>query len=56
MSDYEQVRANPAQFVIAPGHEVPELERVVARKGGYAIVRKLGEAADYVAQRDPRNL
>ncbi len=54
--EYEQVRADPTQFLIAPEHERPELETVVARHDSYEIVRKFGEAADYVTQRDPRTI
>lgn len=55
VSEYEQVRADPRQFVVAPGHELPEIESVVARKSGYQVVLKAGEAAEFVAERDPRN-
>ena len=54
--EYEHVRADPAQFLIAPGHELPELETVAERHGGYEVVRKFGEAAEYVARRDPRTM
>lgn len=55
VSAYEQVRADPKQFVIAPGHELPEIETVVFRKGSYHVVVKEGEAAEFVAQHDPRS-
>lgn len=51
---YEHVRADPTQFVVARGHELPEIEEVVVRTDAYEIVRKLGEAAELVAERDPR--
>lgn len=51
---YEVVRADPTQFVVAPGHELPEIEEVIVRATGYQIVRKLGEAADLVTRTDPR--
>ena len=53
--EYEVVRSDPRQFVVAPGHELPEIETVVARNRGYEIVRKAGEAAEFVAERDPRS-
>jgi len=56
VSEYEQVRADAAQFLIAPGHELPELETVVEMRGSYDVVLKFGEAAEYVAQRDPRTM
>lgn len=54
LSEYEGVRADPTQFVVAPGHELPEIETVVVRKGAYQVVRKHGEAARLVTERDPR--
>ena len=55
LSEYERVRADPKQFIVAPGHELPEIENVVARGGGYQIVVKEGEAAEFVAEHDPRD-
>jgi hypothetical protein len=55
LPEYEQVRADPRQFVVAPGHELPEIESVVAQKSGYQVVLKVGEAAEFVAERDPRD-
>ena len=54
VSEYEQIRADPRHFVVAPGHELPEIESVVARTGAYQVVIKQGEAADFVAEHDPR--
>lgn len=54
LSEYEQVRADSTQFVVAPGHELPEIETVVRRTGAYQVVTKHGEAAQYVTERDPR--
>jgi hypothetical protein len=54
--EYEQVRADPTQFLIAPGHERPEIEIVIARHVAYQVVRKLDEVGEYAAQRDPRSL
>src|SRR5207237_3511057 len=55
ISEYEAVRSDPRQFLVAPGHELPEIETVVARNAGYQLVRKQGEAAEFVADRDPRS-
>jgi len=51
---YESVRRESAQFVLAPGHELPEIEEVVFRTEGYQVVRKLGEAAEVASEEDPR--
>jgi hypothetical protein len=51
---YESVRADPTLFVVAPGHELPEIENVVSRTATYQIVTKLDEAADVASAQDPR--
>lgn len=38
---YERTRADPARFLVAPGHEAPDVERVVERHEGFDIVQKL---------------
>lgn len=38
--EYEAIRAHPAHFVVALGHVFPEVERVVERHVGYAVVEK----------------
>jgi hypothetical protein len=53
-AEYESVRRNPRLFLVAPGHELPEIETVVVRRGPYHIVTKRGEAGAYVEARDPR--
>jgi hypothetical protein len=52
---YERVRAEPAQFVVALGHELPEIEEVVFRGPAYEVVRKFGEAAELAEEQDPRS-
>ena len=55
IEEYEQVRANPTHFAIVPGHEVLDVERVVAQNERYAVVEKLhGEASRLASQTDPR--
>lgn len=56
VAEYERVRADPTQFLVAPDHVVSDIEVVVAEPGPYFVVRKIGEAAEYVRQRDPRSL
>ena len=55
VAEYERVRADPRQFVVAPGHELPEIEAVVHRTSAYQVVLKEGEAAEFVTERDPRS-
>lgn len=54
-SDYEALRAEPADFAIVPGHEIPDVEEVIARGEEYAIVRKKEGIPRRVAEvTDPR--
>ena len=53
--EYEQARTDPDTFVVAPGHELPEIEEVVSRTERYQLVKKRGDAAEFAEQRDPRS-
>jgi hypothetical protein len=53
--DYEQVRNHPRRFLVAPGHERPEVEFVVAREPNYLVVQKTGEAGEIAEAADPRD-
>jgi hypothetical protein len=55
LTDYEQARSDPAQFVVALGHELPEIEEVVSIGDGYQVVRKQGAAAVIAEESDPRS-
>ena len=53
--EYETLRGDPTTFAVKPGHETPEAEVLVARRGRYVVVRKReGEPAELAAQLDPR--
>ena len=43
--DYANVRKHPHQFIVAPGHEQPDLEHVVRETAEYVVVEKDGVAA-----------
>jgi hypothetical protein len=54
--EYEEVRADPAQFAIAPGHQMPDVEDVVREGRGFHVVRKHRGAASALAEEhDPRS-
>jgi hypothetical protein len=36
--EYERIRADESHFVVVPGHEQPESERVVERSGRFVVV------------------
>jgi hypothetical protein len=50
LEDYEEVRAEPTRFLLAPGHGDAAVERVVDRRGGFDIVQKVGSIAASVAR------
>ena len=55
LDEYEEVRGDGTQFVLAPGHELAAVERVVARKADYQVVQKVERAVAEVARRlNPR--
>ena len=53
-SEHERVRSQPNQFVITPGHEIPQIEEVVWEGDRYILVRKI-EGAEYAERTDPRS-
>lgn len=44
--EYVDVRADPTQFAIKPGHTIGSVEEVVVRTDRYEVVRKQGVAAE----------
>ena len=52
--EYEQLRSNPVHFAVVPGHEKPEVERVVREGEGYLVVEKLLGEQDIARESDPR--
>jgi hypothetical protein len=43
---YSRVRAQPRLFFVRPGHEDPQIERVVERHDDYLVVEKTGAAGE----------
>lgn len=54
LDEYEAVRSDSNRFLVAPGHVVPDVERVVGESDRYVIVAKIGEGATIAVQADPR--
>jgi hypothetical protein len=52
--EYERVRSNPTWFVIKADHDLAQIERVVSRDDGYAVVEKL-ILEEYMQETDPRS-
>jgi hypothetical protein len=53
IAEYELVRSRSNQFVLTPGHEIPEIDRVVSNGDRYFLVEKI-QGADYAERTDPR--
>jgi hypothetical protein len=54
VEEYEEIRSDPRRFVVKPGHEIPDFERVVEREGHY-VVQKVGDAGEVAERLDPRS-
>jgi len=55
LEEYEQVRADGATFLLAPGHGDKSIEEVVEHRGRFMIVEKVHAAARAVVRRqNPR--
>jgi hypothetical protein len=53
--EYARLRADGARFAVKPGHEIPDVETVVERHGGYDVVEKdEGDPATLARSYDPR--
>lgn len=53
-AEYEAVRSNSRRFAIVPGHEIPDVEDVVARDERYSVIEKHSDTDDVVKPTDPR--
>jgi hypothetical protein len=55
LDEYEQVRADGATFMLAPGHEDDDIERVLEKRGRFNVVEKVQRTVrDTVRRLDPR--
>jgi hypothetical protein len=52
--EYEQARAQPRRFLLVPGHELLEIERVVGRYDGVVVVEKQEPTAAAIAEEAAR--
>jgi hypothetical protein len=56
LAEYEEVRAEPTTFLVMPGHEERDIERVVSDRGRFRIVDKFHAAVRRTVVRlDPRS-
>lgn len=55
LTEYERLRSDPRQFVVAHDHVIPDVERVVSETDRYVIVVKgEGTPAAVATEEDPR--
>ena len=54
LDEYETIRADGRRFVLAQGHELPEIEVVVLSEAAHVVVEKVGEAGKVAERLDPR--
>ncbi|HEY8029249.1 MAG TPA: hypothetical protein VIE38_07035 [Gaiellaceae bacterium] len=55
LEEYEQVRADGARFLLAPGHGDKSIEQVVEHRGHFMIVEKVNATARALVRRlNPR--
>jgi hypothetical protein len=47
-SDYAAVRQHPRRFIVAPTHEIPDVEQIIERHPGYFVVEKPEEVSHVV--------
>jgi hypothetical protein len=52
---YEDTRGAPDLFLVAPGHDLPEIEDVIREGEDFQVVRKRGGAAALAERHDPRS-
>jgi hypothetical protein len=55
VATYERIRSRSTWFVLIPGHEQPDMERVVERGDDYVVVEKQGVAGEIAREEDPRD-
>jgi hypothetical protein len=48
---YEALREDVHRFAVVPGHERPELERIIERHTGYLVVEKTDPDAAEIAEK-----
>jgi hypothetical protein len=54
-AEYEDVRSDPVRFAVLPGHEDPEIGRVLERTARFLVVEKVSDQQDIARERDPRS-
>ena len=55
VAEYERVRQEPTDFLVARGHVIPEIETVVGGTERFEVVRKLAGERAFARETDPRS-
>jgi len=53
-AEYESLRRVPTHFIVLPGHDIPDVERIVETTDRFVVVEKFGESAIAAIKLDPR--
>jgi hypothetical protein len=53
-AEFEELRSDPHLFAISPGHDIPDVESIVANRRGYDVVKKHPGDPQEVAERTDR--
>jgi hypothetical protein len=40
LAEYAAVREHPRRFIVAPTHEIPDIETIIDRKPGHFVIEK----------------
>ncbi len=48
LEDYRGIHEDPQCFIVKPGHEVLEIEKVIDDRGAFRVVEKTGPGRDIV--------
>jgi hypothetical protein len=53
VAEYRRVREDPMRFAVLPGHEIEDVEEVVASAGRYLVIRKFEQTRPIAEATDP---
>jgi hypothetical protein len=48
MDEYAEVRRHPRRFIVAPAHEILDIETIVERRAGYYVIEKPDEVLNAI--------
>ena len=54
LAEFEELRSVSSHFAIYPGHDIPDVESVIAKRGAYDIVKKNEGRPQEIAEQTDR--